>query len=375
MSNEELKANGRSVIEDEPKAGPPPRSYGGEFTSLPGIIGNGPSMREVFRLTRLAARSKASVLIVGETGTGKELIARAIWQLGSRAKEAYVRVNCGGLHENLLDSELFGHVKGSFTGAIENKVGRFEAAHGGTIFLDEVNSMSPGLQVKLLRVLQEGTYERVGDAAVQHVDVRVIAASNELLAPKIAGGRFREDLYYRLNVVPLFLPPLRARREDIEPLARFFLEKYSRENSFPVPKLTHDILRQFWAYAWPGNVRELENIVERLVVLSQGGPLPTDVFRLDEPPFPFRGRSEGMTDDLPGLLRRAVRQAVEKEAEAGSMYDHFMQMAERELLSHVLALSDGIQSKAARLLGINRGTLSKKLGEAAGPDKEPEWVI
>src|ERR1700724_2926918 len=197
---------------------------------LPGIVGDSPAMRKVYRLTRQVAPTRASVLLVGETGTGKELIARAIHRLSPRAEGPYVRVNCGALAESLLESELFGHVKGAFTGAIENKTGRFEAAHGGTIFLDEISSMSHKLQVKLLRVLQEREFERVGESRTIHVDTRVIAATNQLLEDEIEAGRFRDDLYYRLNVVPIRLPPLRERREDIKDLALFFLNRYSEEN-------------------------------------------------------------------------------------------------------------------------------------------------
>src|SRR5881398_3740485 len=191
---------------------------------LPGVIGDSSAMREVYRLTRLVAPTRASVLLVGETGTGKELIARSIHKLSPRADGPYVRVNCGALSESLLESELFGHIKGAFTGAIDNKTGRFEAAHGGTIFLDEISSMSAKLQVKLLRVLQEREFERVGDSKTNRVDVRVVAATNESLEDEIETGNFREDLYYRLNVVPIPLPPLRERRDDILPLAQFFLK-------------------------------------------------------------------------------------------------------------------------------------------------------
>src|SRR5712691_3707841 len=193
---------------------------------LSGIVGDSPAMRKVYQLTRLVASARASVLLVGETGTGKEVIAHNIHRLGPRAEGPYVRVNCGALTESLLESELFGHVKGAFTGAIDNKTGRFEAAHGGTIFLDEINSMSPKLQVKLLRVLQEREFERVGESRTIRVDTRVIGATNTFLEEEIEAGRFREDLYYRLNVVPIYLPPLRERRGDIPALARYFLEKY-----------------------------------------------------------------------------------------------------------------------------------------------------
>src|SRR5688572_26034752 len=197
---------------------------------LPGVVGSSRAMRDVYRLTRLVASSRASVLLVGETGTGKEVIARHVHKLGPRADGPYVRVNCGALSESLLESELFGHIKGAFTGAVDNKTGRFEAAHGGTIFLDEINSMTAKLQVKLLRVLQEHEFERVGESRTIRVDTRVIAATNSFLEDEIEAGRFREDLYYRLNVVPMYLPPLRERVEDIPALAAFFLERYCEEN-------------------------------------------------------------------------------------------------------------------------------------------------
>src|SRR6476659_6427439 len=196
---------------------------------LPEIVGASPAMREVYRLTRMAAPSNAGVLLIGETGTGKEVIARALHKLSHRATGPYIRVNCAALHENLLESELFGHVKGAFTGAIENKTGRFEAAHGGTIFLDEISSMSSKLQVKLLRVLQEHEFERVGEARTIRVDTRVVAATNQLLEDEIEAGRFRDDLYYRLNVWPIYLPPLRERREDVPLLARYFLNRHADE--------------------------------------------------------------------------------------------------------------------------------------------------
>src|SRR5438094_986646 len=246
---------------------------------LPGVVGNSAAMRAVYRLTRLVAYSRASVLLVGETGTGKEVIARNIHRISPRAEGPYVRVNCGALTESLLESELFGHVKGAFTGAVDNKTGRFEAAHGGTIFLDEINSTSNHLQVKLLRVLQEKEFERVGESRTIRVDVRVIAATNTLLEQAVEDGAFREDLYYRLNVIPIGLPPLRERRDDIPLLAAFFLKRYGEVHRCPVPELTPVVLDALKGHDWPGNVRELENTLERLTVFSDGGPITAELLR------------------------------------------------------------------------------------------------
>jgi formate hydrogenlyase transcriptional activator len=237
------------------------------------IVGASPAMREVYNRTRLVARSRASVLLIGETGTGKELIARAIHRLSPRADGPYIRVNCGALSESLLESELFGHIKGAFTGAIDNKTGRFEAAHGGTIFLDEISSMSPKLQVKLLRVLQEREFERVGESRTIRVDTRVIAATNQWLEDEIEAGRFRDDLYYRLNVVPVRLPPLRERREDIPQLVRHFAQKVARRMGRRIETIPAEAMEALVRYPWPGNIRELENVIERAVILSPGPAL------------------------------------------------------------------------------------------------------
>jgi DNA-binding NtrC family response regulator len=334
-------------------------------------------MLEVYRLTRLVSPTQATVLIVGETGTGKELIARAIHRLSPRADGPYVRVNCGALTESLLESELFGHVKGAFTGAVDNKIGRFEAAHGGTIFLDEIASMSAKLQVKLLRVLQEGEFERVGDSRTIHVDTRVVAATNQYLEDEIEAGRFREDLYYRLNVVPVYLPPLRERRDDIPTLARFFLERHSELNRRPLPEMTPAFQRILTEHDWPGNVRELENYLARAVVLSEGKPLVPDLIT---PPGRVQRRWKTLrprsSDDLQGLIQQLVRVGIQTLPE-GALNDRIVGGVERELIEQVMAECDGTQVTAARRLGINRNTLHKKVNdfqkqdrEAAGPERE-----
>ena len=321
-------------------------------------------MQQVYRLTRQVARSKASVLLLGETGTGKELIAQAIHRLSLRGTGPFVRVNCGALSENLLESELFGHVRGAFTGAIDNRTGRFEAAHSGTIFLDEINSTTPMLQVKLLRVLQEREFERVGDTHTVRVDVRVIAASNRDLPDEVASERFREDLYYRLNVVPIDLPPLRDRREDIPQLVGHFLNLYNEENDRYVAHIDPEALTALQDYNWPGNVRELQNYVERAVVMAPGDELTTDllpdVVTLGERPRSIRLRAA----DLETLTFELVQQGL---SEAGpnedSMYTKIVSRVERELIAQVMTSCDSVQIKAAARLGINRNTLHKKLKE------------
>ena len=244
---------------------------------IAGLIGSSEAMRKVYDLTRVVARSNASVLLLGETGTGKELIAKAIHLTSQRASGPFVRVNCGALSESLLESELFGHVRGSFTGAIANRTGRFEAAHTGTIFLDEINCTTPKLQVKLLRVLQEREFERVGDTQTVRVDTRVVAASNRDLMTEVEAERFREDLYYRLNVVPIHLPPLRDRPEDIGELVSHFLAIYNEDNDRYVVHIEPKALEALQQYHWPGNVRELQNYVERAVVMAQGDELTCDL--------------------------------------------------------------------------------------------------
>jgi two-component system response regulator AtoC len=332
--------------------------------SLPGVIGMGAAMREVAKTTRHVAPSRACVLIVGETGSGKELIARAIHDLSQRVSGPYIRVNCGALTESLLESELFGHVKGSFTGAVENRTGRFEAAHTGSIFLDEINSTSPKLQVKLLRVLQEGEFERVGDVKTFKVDTRFIAATNRDLLDEIDAGRFREDLYYRLNVVPIYLPALRERREDIPSLVSFFLKRYAEQNRRDVRTVHREAMRLLTEHDWPGNVRELQNYIERAVVLGEGPEmLPAHLppqLRGEAAPRPIRARTGDMTTLCAELVRQGI---VAAGPHADDLHGRIVGQVERELIQQVLSSCDRVQIKAAARLGINRNTLHKKISE------------
>jgi two-component system response regulator AtoC len=335
-----------------------------EFT-LAGVIGCSQGLREVIQITRQVAPSRACVLIVGETGTGKELIARATHDLSPRSTGPYIRVNCGALTESLLESELFGHVKGSFTGAVDNRTGRFEAAHTGSIFLDEINSTSPKLQVKLLRVLQEGEFERVGDNNTKKVDTRIIAATNRDLLEEIEGNRFREDLYYRLNVVPIYLPPLRERRDDVELLVVSFLHRYAVQNRREMRHVHPEAMRLLREHDWPGNVRELQNYVERAVILGTGAELTVDhlppQLRGQVTPRPIRPRSGG---DQSTLCTELVRQGISAAGpNANNLHDRIVGQVERELIQQVLQTCDRVQIKAAARLGINRNTLHKKLAE------------
>jgi DNA-binding NtrC family response regulator len=338
---------------------------------LTGIIGSSAAMREVYRLTRQVARSRASVLLLGETGTGKELIAHAIHELSQRRNRPFVRVNCGALSESLLESELFGHVRGAFTGAIDNRTGRFEAAHTGTIFLDEINSTTPHLQVKLLRALQEREFERVGDTQTIRVDTRVIAASNRDLLAESAAGRFREDLYYRLNVVPLHLPPLRDRREDIPELVAHFLDLYNEQNDRYVAHIDPRAMAALQQYHWPGNVRELQNYVERAVVMAPGDELTSQLL----PTTVTTGRSPrviGAPLDFESLTEELVHRGLgDAGHEAEDVHSRIVDRVEREVIAQVLHESGGVQIKAASRLGINRNTLHKKLKQYGldGEDK------
>lgn len=349
----------------------PPYFAGDDSPPIPEIIGSSPAMRNVYRLIRRVANSDASVLILGETGTGKELVAKAIHQLSPRRGGPYIRVNCGALPEGLLESELFGHVRGAFTGAVENRTGRFEAAHTGSIFLDEIDSTTPKLQVKLLRVLQQHEFERVGDTRTIKVDVRVIAASNRDLLEEVEKGQFREDLYYRLNVVTVYLPPLRERREDIPELVGYFLRYYNEKNRRHVPFVHPEAMKALQAYDWPGNVRELQNYIERAVILASGDEitcevLPDAVVGRQTPRLGYRRK------DLDRMVADMVRAALAQIGPTqGNLYEEVVGRVERELIRQVMERCHHVQIKAAAKLGLNRNTLRKKLKDW-GWDTESE---
>jgi DNA-binding NtrC family response regulator len=334
-------------------------------TLLPGVIGSSPAMQEIAKITRRVAMTDASVLLLGETGTGKEVVANAIHQLSNRVGGPFVKVNCGALSEGLLESELFGHVRGAFTGAISNRAGRFEAAHTGTIFLDEINSTSLHLQVKLLRVLQQKEFERVGDTETVTVDTRLIAASNRDLAEEIRAERFREDLYWRLNVVPINLPPLRKRREDIPALVAFFLQHYSKQNSRFVVHIQREAMASLQDYHWPGNVRELQNYIERAVVMADSDELTVDllpgVVNGAQPIQSFAPASVS-PPDFEALANQLVAEGLRlAPGDACDLHARVVDRVEKELIAQVLQSCANVQTKAATRMGINRNTLHKKI--------------
>src|SRR3954453_9887512 len=326
------------------------------------IIGDSPAMHDVFATVGQVANSRATVLLLGETGTGKEMIAKAIHYNSPRRDKPFVRVNCGAMTSTLLESELFGHVKGSFTGAIRDKEGRFEAADSGTIFLDEIGTMEPQLQVKLLRVLQEREFERVGDTATMKVDVRVIAATNVDLQEEVAKSNFREDLFYRLNVVSIYLPPLRNRREDIPKLIDYFLDKYNSLNDRRLRRISRDMLNVLLRYPWPGNVRELENAIERAVVLSNDEDFTEDLLPLSVRMFAAQRRNAQASESIETLTKRLAEQSVaDYELREGEIYQFVIDQIERALIEKALGKCNNVKTKAADFLGINRNTLNKKV--------------
>lgn len=291
-------------------------------------------VKNVLEIANRVAASNATVLITGESGTGKELIANAIHYSGNNKDGAYIKINCGALPESLLESELFGHEKGAFTGAVARKMGRFELADGGTIFLDEVGELTPAIQVKLLRVLQEKEFERVGGTETIKVDVRVIAATNRNLREMVEKGEFREDLYYRLNVIPIELPPLREREEDIPLLIEHFVKKYCAEMDRKMMKFEKDAIDSLVNYQWKGNIRELENVIERIVILNPGdrvtkNMLPKEILYYNNETSTFILPDEGID----------------------------LEEVEKSLIEQALKRADYNQTQAARLLGITRHTL------------------
>jgi DNA-binding NtrC family response regulator len=303
------------------------------------LIGGSPPMRQVYRVVDKVARTRTPVLLLGESGTGKELVAREIHRRSDRAGEPFVPLNCAALPESLLESELFGHEKGAFTGAVGLRKGKLEAAHGGTVFLDEVGELAPALQVKLLRFLQDQVFERVGSNRPIELDVRLIAATNRDPAKSLEDGSLREDFYYRLNVVSIGLPPLRERREDIPALVEFFLDRYCRETHRKVG-MGRDVLAALIEYDWPGNVRELENMIERLVVLADGAEI-----RLDE---------------LPERLRPALVSALPGARSEIGLTER-VELFERAQIAEALRASAGNQTRAAEALRIRRTSLQYKL--------------
>ena len=313
-----------------------------------GIIGRSQPMLELFHLLDTVASANSTILVTGETGTGKEVVARAIHHNSPRKAHRFVALNCSAIPESLLEAELFGHVRGAFTGAIGARQGRFEQAHKGTLFLDEVGTMSTALQMKLLRALQEREFERVGDNQTIKVDVRVIAATNSNLSSMVAAGSFREDLYYRLNVIPIRLPPLRDRREDIPVLARHFLDKFSPDGQM---QIAQGAMRVLMAFSWPGNVRQLENAIERAVALSSG-------------------RREIDVADLPPEIQAvpaATATPFVEFPDDGLDLPAYLSSIEKDLIRRSLQRTGGNRNKAAELLRIKRTTLVEKL-KRLGPD-------
>jgi DNA-binding NtrC family response regulator len=309
------------------------------------ILGTSSEIQSVRDIIDKIADTDSTVLILGESGTGKELVARALHYGSTRSKKPFVPINCGAIPEDLLESELFGYEKGAFTGAIATKIGRFEAADQGTVFLDEIGDMSPGLQVKILRVLQEKEFERVGGRNTIKVDVRVVAATNQDLEKAVEEKKFRNDLYYRLNVIPIHLPPLRERREDIPVLVDHFIEKMEKRKKKSIKGVSQEALRAFEAHDWPGNIRELENLMERLIVLKEEGSFITP-------------------KDLPDKIRQSKSASAAASVNLpadGVDFNEAVDNYERELIISALQRVNGIKKKAAEYLNLNRTTLIEKM--------------
>ncbi len=325
-----------------------------EKFKVEGIIGTSLKLREVIEKMKLVAPSRATILIEGQSGTGKELMAQAIHQASSRAREPFVAVHCAALSENLLESEIFGHERGSFTGATDRRIGRFESANGGTLFLDEIGEISPSTQVKLLRFLETKAIERVGGSKPIELDVRLVAATNRNLEQMVRDGKFREDLFFRLNVVRLTTPPLRDRADDIPVLLAHFIRQFSEENGVPALTVESGALRMLQLYAWPGNIRELRNFCENAVVLRRGGSLTE--YDL-EPKF-----RPGATHTQSALSASGGGSANFPTAAAGSN-SLSVEENEKRLLREALLKARGNRTKAAELMGVSRRTLHRKIAQ------------
>lgn len=320
------------------------------------LIGQSACMQNVYKVVGRVAATGATVLIRGESGTGKELIARAIHRHSPRSGRPLVVINCAALPESLLESELFGHERGAFTGAREKRIGRFEEADGGTIFLDEIGDVPPGVQVKILRILQERTFERIGGNATSHTDVRLVAATHRNLERGILDGTFREDLFHRLNVVPVTVPPLRERIDDIPSLAEFFLDRFAAELGVGRPHLCSEALHALQNHRWPGNVRELEHAIYRTLIFTRGYPIQeSDVLHALESADHHTSRQRQLQFRLQGLVRDHLA------AEPGDAHEGLLQMLDRLLIAEALHKAGGNQTRAARLLGLSRPTFHAKL--------------
>ncbi len=317
------------------------------------IIGESSKLKEVLKIVKKVAPTDSTVLITGESGTGKELIVKLLHKLSPRANKPLVPINCGAIPKDLLESELFGHEKGAFTHAFRSRPGRFELADGGTIFLDEIGELDPSLQVKILRVIQEKEIERLGAVKSKKVDVRIVAATNRDLEEEVKRGNFREDLFYRLNVVPIYMPPLRERKEDILLLAEHFLKKFCKKNKRSILKLAPETKRYLLAYSWPGNVRELENLMERMTILCEGDTilpedLPSKIVQTSAEIYKEK-RDEFIWPSLDDLKRFDMDLKT------------FLDTIEKKLIEDALILANGVKNKAAEILGIKRTTLIEKM--------------
>jgi DNA-binding NtrC family response regulator len=331
---------------------------GASLQTLDAIVGQSPGMQQVYKSIGRVAQTDATVLIRGESGTGKELVARAVYHHSLRREAPLLVVNCVAIPEPLLESELFGYERGAFTGATARRIGKFEQAHGGTIFLDEIGDMPIGIQAKILRILQERSFERIGGNETIRINVRVLAATNRPLEQAIARGTFREDLFHRLNVVTIQIPPLRERRDDIGKLVHFFLQRFSQEMQIQKPLLTPEGMQTLTDHAWPGNVRELEHCIQRTMIFTAGYPIQaSDISQALGESLPS-GTSGG--ESLDERLRQLVEWFM-RTASGPAALERFIETAEKMLVAEALRQAKGNQSHAARLLGLPRPTLHAKL--------------